>query len=188
MIFFEVLLNRLCRIISYILLSRWDWWCLPVILVEPCQCASRSPLYPRWGSASLLFSFQSQSRRVARLYLWLCRWTGSYFQLRFIYDQPQAPVSWTLSHNEALARWLISAQGDTLLIFPTKSFLAQHDQTEKCWHEKSAWLQPDSQRRVMTANICFLDYFLSQRWKRWCLMHTPNYKCHTTPHTVLYLH
>lgn len=82
MIFFEVLLNRLCRIISYILLSRWDWWCLPVILVEPCQCASRSPLYPWWRSASLLFSFQSQSRRVARLYLWLCRWTGSYFQLQ----------------------------------------------------------------------------------------------------------
>lgn len=56
------------------------------LMMSPCHprravsvCFTQ-PSVPRWGSASLLFSFQSQSRRVARLYLWLCRWTGSYFQ------------------------------------------------------------------------------------------------------------
>lgn len=36
-------------------------------------------LFPLWVYQSL-FSIQSQSMHVVWLYLWLCRWTGSYFQ------------------------------------------------------------------------------------------------------------
>lgn len=128
------------------------------LTMSPCHCASCSPLCPRWGSASLLFSFQSQSRRVARLYLWLCRWTGSYSQLQHeqkynlcSFESRGSVGSFMSSHRPPSAEpchimkpWLAgwSVHTETLCLYSQQRVCWHNTIRLKCWREKSAWLQP----------------------------------------------